>query len=241
MSNIILYETKMTSNTAPAPFVASASSVYSNVYDAWKAFDSVTKTFWSTTYGVGGKGWIQIDFGKQTSLNKVTMTATNTTNDYKAFPKDFNILGSNDGVIFTQFAEIKNQTVSIQSEVVTYNFNTVNYRYYKIDVLSNNGATNGNVAIENITFGLLKNKNLIIKNPSTNKHYSLADKTLIPLSDASSKNMILHGIEAGKEIQLDVPFDKIKLVNSTSENLGNGKVFTHKFNISETAVNKIIL
>lgn len=51
---------------------------------------------------------------------------------------------------------------------------------------------------------------MIIKNPITNQHYSLAEKTLIPLPDSSPKNMILHGIEAGKEIRLDEAFNKIQ-------------------------------
>lgn len=52
-------------------------------------------------------------------------------------------------------------------------------------------------------------RRMVLKNPTTNQHYSLAEKTLIPLPDASDKNMILHGIEASKEIQLDESFDKI--------------------------------
>lgn len=57
---------------------------------------------------------------------------------------------------------------------------------------------------------ILKTRNrLIIKNPTTNQHYSLAEKTLIPLPDASNKNMISFGIETGKEIKLDEDFDKV--------------------------------
>lgn len=52
-------------------------------------------------------------------------------------------------------------------------------------------------------------KKAILKNPSTNQYYSLADKTLILLPDGSDETMINYGIEAGKEIQLDEDFDKI--------------------------------
>lgn len=75
---------------------------------------------------------------------------------------------------------------------------------------------------------LLPIKKLVLKNPSTNQHYSLAEKTLIPLPNTSDKNMILHGLEAGKEIQLDEAFDKIKYVNelSTTVNGESGKIVT---------------
>lgn len=55
-------------------------------------------------------------------------------------------------------------------------------------------------------------KRMILKNPITNKNYSLSDNTLIHLPNASNKNMLLFGMEQGKEIQLDVPFTKHKYV-----------------------------
>ncbi|MFJ7982414.1 hypothetical protein ACIQ1D_19310 [Lysinibacillus xylanilyticus] len=72
-------------------------------------------------------------------------------------------------------------------------------------------------------------KRLAIQDPIKNQYYSLSEKTLIHLPDTSDKNMILHGIEQGKEIQLDVPFDKVKFVPYESEDIGNGyKTFSIK-------------
>ncbi|OXS65739.1 hypothetical protein B1B04_24850 [Lysinibacillus sp. KCTC 33748] len=68
---------------------------------------------------------------------------------------------------------------------------------------------------------------LAIKNPTTDEHYSLAENTLIHIPDNSPKNMILHGIEQGKEIQLDVPFDKHRYFNDKPVDGASGKVFTH--------------
>ena len=73
-------------------------------------------------------------------------------------------------------------------------------------------------------------KRLSLKNPTTNERYSLDDKTLIPLPDSSNKNMILYGIEQGREIQLDEPFNKIKHPSFSNEALGNGKVFKTTIN-----------
>lgn len=54
---------------------------------------------------------------------------------------------------------------------------------------------------------------LILKNPITNNYYSLLDKTLIHMPNNSTKNMQLYGIEQGKEVQLDVPFDNIEYIS----------------------------
>ncbi|OXS65583.1 hypothetical protein B1B04_24965 [Lysinibacillus sp. KCTC 33748] len=71
-------------------------------------------------------------------------------------------------------------------------------------------------------------KKLALKNPSDcDKIYSLSENTLIHLLDSSDKNMILHGIEQGKEIQLDIPFDKHRHFNDTPVANVSGKVFTH--------------
>lgn len=81
----------------------------------------------------------------------------------------------------------------------------------------------------------------IIRNPSNSKIYSLDNKTLINLPSASQNNMILHGIEIGKEIKLDEAFDKIKYVQDTNEVLGEGKTFIHTVDMSNIKINKIIL
>ena len=67
---------------------------------------------------------------------------------------------------------------------------------------------------------------LILKNPTTNQYYSLSDNTLTYLPNNSPKNMILHGIEQGKEIHLDVPFTKHNYVNALPIANVKGKVFT---------------
>ncbi|UPW81594.1 discoidin domain-containing protein [Lysinibacillus sp. Ag94] len=71
-------------------------------------------------------------------------------------------------------------------------------------------------------------RKMVLQNPSNStQYYSLSDNTLIHLPDNSHKNMILHGIEQGKEVQLDVPFDKHRYFNDTPVANVSGKVFTH--------------
>ncbi|MED4552858.1 hypothetical protein P9305_09000 [Lysinibacillus capsici] len=71
-----------------------------------------------------------------------------------------------------------------------------------------------------------------------NKYYSISDKTLIHLPNDSDKNMILYGIEQGEDIQLDVPFDKMKYVQDTSEEIGNGKVFRKAIESTQVPIKK---
>lgn len=85
------------------------------------------------------------------------------------------------------------------------------------------------------------NKKMIVKNSTTNQHYSLAEKTIILLPSLSNENIISHGIEAGNEVQLDVPFNKMKFVQDTSEILGEGKVFTHDIDVGKIRAKKLIL
>lgn len=84
-------------------------------------------------------------------------------------------------------------------------------------------------------------RRLALKNPTTNQHYSLAEKTLIALSNASDENMILHGIKAGKEIQLDEAFDKIQYINelSTATQGTSGKIVTQKLSEKPNKILKI--
>lgn len=87
----------------------------------------------------------------------------------------------------------------------------------------------------------LYDNRLILQNSATNKNYSLLDSTLIHLPNTSTKNMILHGIEQGKEIRLDVPLDRMKYIQDTSEALDVGKTFRHEIEVGKEIVQKVIL
>lgn len=84
------------------------------------------------------------------------------------------------------------------------------------------------------------NKKMIVKNTTTNQHYSLAEKTIILLPSLSNENVILHGIETGNEIKLDEEFNKIIYIQDASEEFGSGKIFTHDIDITNIKCNKII-
>lgn len=165
----LVHETKMTSNTAPTPRVASASSVYTTTYSAWKAFNGTVtdaNDAWVTPTGVI-TGWIQIDYGEsfQKNVNILTLTSRNST-IVEANPKDFDILGSNDGITFDTLAKFRNQTNWAQVETRTFKFRNDNsYRYYRIQILNNNGHSF--ISIGDILFSY--NVNYLIELPSPSK------------------------------------------------------------------------
>ncbi|AJK88693.1 MULTISPECIES: SPRY domain-containing protein [Lysinibacillus] len=79
-----------------------------------------------------------------------------------------------------------------------------------------------------------KTKRMTIKNPTIDKLYSLSDNTLIHLPDNTTESIIEHGVEQGKIIQLDVPFDKHRYFNNTPVDGTSGKVFTHDIGVINT-------
>lgn len=142
-NNEVKHATNMTSDTLPSPFIASASSQYNTTLLPYKAFNGNNTTAndcWATINNTV-TGHNQINFGSQKLANKVYVTNRNGT-DVNSSPKDFNILGSNDNVTFKVIAEIKNQTNWTQNQTREFKItNPSKYQYYRLEILSNNGAT----------------------------------------------------------------------------------------------------
>lgn len=224
-------ETKMTGNTAPSPLVASSSPILNSNHQAYKVFNGTSVDYldcWVTTKGTLN-GWIQIDLGERKNITSVKITSVLNAMVYKpeSSPKAFKILASNDGSQFEEIALFSNVTGWLINETREFNFTNNNkYRYYRVDVTENNGNVDYLVIAELLFGESIPQNALVLKNPTTNEHYSLSDNTLIPLPDSSTKNMILYGIEQGKEIQLDVPFNKHLFHVTTEESTANGRIFT---------------
>ncbi|OXS65584.1 hypothetical protein B1B04_24970 [Lysinibacillus sp. KCTC 33748] len=161
-----IYETKMTSNTVPSPFVASASSEYNSNYSAWKAFNGTINTnqydYWCTNNIA--TGWVQIKYDSKKIVNRIRLTSSGTTAEVtKGTPKDFNILASNDGTNFVKLGKFSDQTNWGIAETREFTFfNMTAYQYYRLEALSSNGATY--VSIGEILFGY--NLNLLYSLPT---------------------------------------------------------------------------
>lgn len=161
------YNTNMTSDTAPSPLVASASSSYSADYLPFRAFDGSIELLpnganstWLTANNVT-TGWIQIDFGtnKKVNIFKIYPRQNELANaGISATPKRFTLMGSNDGSNFNKIKEFENIVWNNLREKQFVLDSEVNYRFYKIDVMENNGSMLY-VAIGELLFGYKREVN----------------------------------------------------------------------------------
>jgi hypothetical protein len=91
-------------------------------------------------------GWIQYDFGagnaqvvKRYTINSADVAARD--------PKDWNFLGSADGANWTTLDSQSSQSFGTTMQMKTYDIgNTTAYRFYRLDITANNGATGVAVA-----------------------------------------------------------------------------------------------
>ena len=86
-------------------------------------------------------GWLQYDFGAGNAqvVKRYTINCADVdTRD----PKSWNFLGSQDGANWTTLDSQSNQSFVLRMGMNTYDIgNTTAYRYYRLDITTNNGAT----------------------------------------------------------------------------------------------------
>lgn len=174
MSGIVWYETNMTSNNAPSPLVASASSEISASFQAWNAFSGKVDTYgWAST-SVKPDNWIKIEFGTEIEVDRVKIRSSG--NPTSTDPKSIEIKvkeNGNDVVIYSS-----TQTTWSNRETREFVFN----RKYKITEATFSVVATGSstyVSIGQILFGVkLPNKSLIFhdgeyKKVTQRKDYSV--------------------------------------------------------------------
>lgn len=214
----------MTSNNAPFG-LATASIVQNNDarYQPYRAFNRVlddANNAWVTNNVTNQ--WIAYEFSSPIVIRRYAL-APNVLNN-KSEPRNFRFEGYNGSewkVLDTQ-TNITNWT---SNTYLYFDFqNTTAYYNYRVYVVNNNGYT-GYISISDIQ--MFKSiPSTVLKNSENQKYYSLSNNTLIHLPNSSTENMILHGIEQGKEIPLDVPFTKHNYVNENPVDNVSSKVFT---------------
>ena len=135
---------KMTSNTSPIPFVASASDVYNNLDSAepYNAFDgdNTSGRYWYTQHI--NNAWIKIDFGAVKEVYGIRLYPTRWTETMALlFPQSFIIYGSNDDTKWDVIVIISNDSSydPLSYAPVECPFKSVkSYRYYKISDFDKN-------------------------------------------------------------------------------------------------------
>lgn len=128
------YSPEMTSNNEPSPFIASANSEYTSsslatTYYAYRAFDGEDTTSWYSNFP---SSWLQLDFGKQTSVNAIAMTPDFVNFAPNYLPKQVTISGSNDGSTWKDIITDNGDEYNVSKGTRIIEFGSlVTYRYYK--------------------------------------------------------------------------------------------------------------
>lgn len=123
----------MTSNNSQS-CIASASSTYSSSYPIWRAFDKNTTTVPWASSNSEKNAWIQLQMPRILYDITVKITNRNDRADNIRGPIAGTILGSNDGLNFTQIGSFSGRDGSTRaaSSTVVCNNSTTGYSYVKI-------------------------------------------------------------------------------------------------------------
>ncbi len=123
----------MTSNTAPSG-VASASSIVSSAYDAWKAFNNATG-HWMTPNGVTTNSWVSYDFTVPVYIH----TAELKNASLNGTCKDFRVECSNDYITFeTALTGTQENNTTLQIRDV---IKAGKYRYWRLYCINSYSAS----------------------------------------------------------------------------------------------------
>jgi hypothetical protein len=104
-----------------------------------KAFDGNAGSKWFNN-NTGATGWIQYDFGANNAQVVKRYTVSSANDVPGRDPKNWNFLGSQDGVTWTTLDSQSNQAFANRYQQNVYPIgNTTAYRYYQLQITANNG------------------------------------------------------------------------------------------------------
>jgi len=228
----------MTSDTAPSG-QAFSSGILSASYFSFYAFTSNLAQSWTSSQ-IAYPHYLGYKFDSTSEIGGYSISSRNLDgNDLTAMVRDWELEGSNDGFVYTKIDSQRNVVwVSKGEEKIFQLKEKVSFSYFRIKILSNNGYSSTVSTVGRLQLfdgkSVKTEKKLTIKSASTDELYSLSDNTLIHLPDNTTESIIEYGLEQGKYIQLDVPFDKHKYFNDTPVDGASGKVFTHDIGVINT-------
>lgn len=146
----------MTSNTAPSGVVRA--STFLSGYEPFRAFDGVapdTGLCWATNAN-NLTGWLEYEFPTPRRITAYNLTGQ--VNAPTRSPRNWTFLGSNDGVTWDTLDTQTNITGWSNWNYKTFAFkNTKEYKFYRINITSNNGDPTyvciGEMRLYNNTYG----------------------------------------------------------------------------------------
>lgn len=216
----------MTSNTTPSGTV-SASAVNPDLPDqAWKAFDKSVNTtnrdYWYSgiVSALDGGHWLKYDFGVgvKKKINRISLITASR------FLKDFILYGSNDDITYV---EIYKGTHLDNTDKQIYSFpNDIEYRYYRINVISNNDTTN--TYPNNVCIVEMEMMEGITITPATPSSWQTVSPILPTITQFQEEGMDdLSPLDRKVQTVMESP------KGMTSEVLGVGKVLKATVNLNK--------
>jgi hypothetical protein len=114
-----------------------ASDNANNAGNAKRAFDLNSATQW---FSKGVQGWLQYDLGHMETVQRYSVISSN--NGVARDPKDWQLLGSNDGITWQTLDAQSNQVSTQPYTLKRYPVSRPgSYRYYRLNITANNGDT----------------------------------------------------------------------------------------------------
>ena len=204
----------MTSNTAPSPYVAAASSYWNSnmTYAPCRCFDDSSSNIFWLTYTTP-TGWVSLDTGVGNSYLIYSYSIKGSPETAARSPKNWTFEGSNNGSSWTVIDTVTNETGWSLGQVRNYLCDTVTtkYRYFRLNISANNGDSYlevGELYIYNLlptTTPQTITSNAAIKNTTSQTTNSTArikktDISTIP-SDATVKAVTTKTITSNTDIK----------------------------------------
>jgi len=211
LSELVWYETNMTSNTSPSPLVVSASSEFSGAFNAFKGMDN--NNYWGTTNYLQNNAWIKIDFGELKLVDKFRI-------------KGHSVLTENPKTILLEYSLDNNSWTKIYEgiepawttdEIREFKVPKTIGRYFKLTVVNNHGSSYS--SIKKLQFGFYDVlAKFIIQSNTDFFSFDTSTKTLIHLPNNSASTLMKFGVDKNKEIDLTTPYKNHKYITYDATN-----------------------
>lgn len=173
----------------------------------------------------GTTGWIQYDFGSGITQTIKRYTINSASDVPGRDPKDWQLQGSNDGLVWVPLDTQVSQSFALRYQANTYAVATPGaYRYYRLNVTANNGDTSGlqlselalltdqGITIPNGTYRVLNrnsNKAMDVQNGSTvdgtpviQWTYSGSNNQQWTFTNQGSGQYQILGVASGKALEV---------------------------------------
>lgn len=133
IKDLVEWSPEMTSNTTPAPYVASGSTELTTGHTFYFAFDAQHGVNqWSSTNNDPAP-WISFDFGSATSVSGIVLYARTWGGSPQIMPSSGILYGSLNGSDWNVIMELTGMQNIDDGASYTFKFpRSVEYRYYKI-------------------------------------------------------------------------------------------------------------